>query len=307
MKSTQAPLPFPGRQSDSHKGDFGRVVLIGGSRGMAGSISLSSMAALHTGSGLVTAVVPDRCLETVAGFHPGIMTLPLPATPAGEFAQTTGGVPDMIESVVASNATVAKADAIGCGPGMGTGAGSVRIVRWLLEQTDRCRVFDADAINIIAQHRFLDRPPLPRRQASVVLTPHPGELARLTGVSPSDRPGQIEAAETLVRRHAFTIVLKGGPTEVLGPVDPSEEAGTCQRHTNTTGNPGMATAGSGDVLTGMMTSLLGQGLGPWDAARLAVYVHGLAGDLAAKAHSQPAMTCVELLGRIGDAIATTED
>ncbi|QEF96726.1 ATP-dependent (S)-NAD(P)H-hydrate dehydratase [Stieleria maiorica] len=289
MAHPTPPLPFPTRASDAHKGDFGSVLLIGGSRGMAGSIALSSMAALKTGSGLVSAAVPDRCLETVASFHPGIMTLPLPDTDDGQFASS------------ATLPSTQSLNAVGCGPGMRTGAGSLRIVEALLQQNDCMRLMDADAINLLSEHQLLDRPALPRDQSTLVLTPHPGELARLTGVSAGDRPGQIAAAKTLVEKHGLTIVVKGGPTVVVGLESAADNRNVIE-HVNNSGNPGMATAGSGDVLTGIITSLLGQGLSPWDAARLGVFVHGLAGDAAAAKHSQPGMTCAELLQSLPDVI-----
>jgi NAD(P)H-hydrate epimerase len=257
---------------------------------MAGSIALSSIAALKTGSGLVSAATPNRCLETVAGYHPGIMTIPLTDTSDGQF-DMTARLPQQ------------RFDAIGVGPGMRTGPGSIRIVDALLQQTGSWRVMDADAINVLSEHHLLDSPALPGDQSTLILTPHPGELARLTGVSPDHRDAQIEAAKTLVGRHRLTMVVKGGPTVVVGVAAEDQSVHqTVQCFINNTGNPGMATAGSGDVLTGIITSLLGQGLSPWDAARLGVFLHGLAGDLAASDHSQPGMTCRELLDHLPAAI-----
>ncbi|MCO8123815.1 NAD(P)H-hydrate dehydratase [Stieleria sp. TO1_6] len=287
MPESAAPLPFPARRPDSHKGDFGRVLLVGGSRGMAGSIALSSIAALKSGSGLVSVAIPDRCLETVAGFHAGIMTIPLADTDDGQF--------DLSAELPKSS----RYDAYGCGPGMQTGAGAVRLVEALLQRRDTPRVMDADAINILAAQQMLDRPALPRRQPNLVLTPHPGELARLTGVPANDRDAQIDAAAELAATHDVTIVVKGGPTVVVGKPVAGQ---TVERFVNTTGNPGMATAGSGDVLTGIITSLLGQQLTAWDAARLGVFLHGLAGDLAADKYSQAAMTCWELIDSLPAAI-----
>ncbi|TWU00759.1 NAD(P)H-hydrate dehydratase [Stieleria varia] len=287
--NSRPPLLFPSRDTDSHKGDFGRVVLIGGSRGMAGSISLSSIAALKTGSGLVTALVPDRCLETVASFHPGVMTVPLADTPQGRF--------DVLDECHEVNKHLQRADAIGIGPGMTTGAGSVGLVCRVLQQTSIPRVLDADAINILAEHGWLnsDSPAVPINgpiNGPIVLTPHPGELSRLTGVPAGERKKQIDAAAGLAQRHGIVVVVKGGPTVVVG-----FDSATAQplRWTNDTGNPGMATAGSGDVLTGVITSLLGQGLSAWDASRLGVWVHGRAGDRAADSIGSSGMTCWEIL------------
>ncbi|TWT83070.1 ATP-dependent (S)-NAD(P)H-hydrate dehydratase [Planctomycetes bacterium CA13] len=281
------PLPFPTRASDAHKGDLGRVLLIGGSRGMAGSISLSAIAALHTGSGLVSAAVPDRCLETVASFHPCLMTIPLKQNSQGQFC--TDAVSELTQRI-------GPFDAIGCGPGMSTSEGAIEVVRLLLRQRNRKRVFDADAINCLATMGW---PTTATSDAGpIVLTPHPGELLRLTGVAPSERDGQIDAAQALAAQHNVTIVVKGGPTVVVAPE---------QRWTNDNGNPGMATGGTGDVLAGMITSLLGQGMSPWDAARLGVWLHGAAGDEAAKTHGQAGMTALELLLAIPKLTAAYEN
>ena len=281
------PLQLPRRKPDSHKGNFGRVLLIGGSRGMSGAISLSAVASLRTGSGLVSAMVPDRCLETVAGFHPGIMTIPTKDDDAGRFA--IAAYEDLSARLARRNN---RLSAIGCGPGMSTGSGSIAMVQRLLQATDIPRVLDADAINVLADHLTLES-----KQSSLVLTPHPGEFERLSGVPPKDRDAQVAAAVELANRTGVTIVLKGGPSIVIAPNSVSNATWT-----NTTGNPGMATAGSGDVLTGVITSLLGQGLDPWDAARLGCWIHGLAGDLAAATYTQAGMTCQELLGEIGKAV-----
>lgn len=275
------PLPFPARSADAHKGNLGRVLLLGGSRGMAGSIALSAMAALKTGSGLVSAAVPDRCLETVAHFHPGVMTIPMSEDDQGRFART---------------ATIPNRhvyDAIGMGPGMGTGVGSIRLVEELLSRDRMPRVLDADAINVLAEHPLLESASTPEDQSNLVITPHPGELARWTGVAPSDRGGQIEASQRMADRFGMTIVIKGAPTVVVscGAYYPNE-----------TGNAGMATAGSGDVLTGVVTSLLGRGLSAWNAACLGVFLHGLAGDLAAESVGAEGMTCREILEQLPAAI-----
>ncbi len=291
--SHQPPASFPKRERDSHKGNFGRVLLCGGSRGMAGSIALSSIAALHTGSGLVSAAIPDRCLETVAAFHPCLMTIPLADDSQGHFvAAAVGELASRLDNL----------DAIGCGPGMTTNEGSMQIVRRLLEPTKLARVFDADAINCLAKMDWAQQDPASagnsqsssENLSNIVLTPHPGELGRLTGTTTKDRDLQIEAAQKLAAHHDVTIVVKGGPTVVVDAT---------RTWTNSTGNPGMATAGSGDVLTGVITSLLGQGMTPWDAARLGVWIHGAAGDRAATEYGQAGMSAYELLLELPKVIA----
>ena len=278
--NSEPPLRLASRSADGHKGDFGRVLLIGGSRGMSGSIALSAMAALYSGAGLVSVAVPDRCLETVAGFHPAIMTIPLNDDGQGRFSIAAG-------SGLASH--VGKADVIGCGPGMTTDPGSVRIVQKLLSMSGLPRVFDADAINTIAAQRLFDHA---GNLGPIVLTPHPGELQRLTGVSAGDRSGQLQAAQRLAAEHQVVVVVKGGPTVVVGDQ---------QSWTNTTGNPGMATAGSGDALTGVITALLGFGLTTWESAKLGVWMHGRAGDMAADRHGQLGMSALEIVQSLASA------
>ncbi len=292
MTASPPPLRLPPRAADAHKGNFGRVLLVGGSRGMAGSIALAAQAALRAGSGLVSAAVPDRCLETVASFHPCVMTIPLTDDIWGRFA-----------GIAAAELSSRLDDSyvVGCGPGMTTGPGSVQIVQRLLEQEQIPRLFDADAINVLSELGWPDRHRDPRVPHSgqgaeprrLVLTPHPGELARLVGVGPGDRGQQIDAAEALAQQTGVVVVIKGGPTVVVSPAG---------RWTNTTGNPGMATAGTGDVLTGVITSLLGQKFSAWDAARLGVWLHGRAGDLAAAHVGAPGMLASELLEEVGAAV-----
>ncbi len=276
------PLTLPARPSDAHKGAFGRVLLVGGSRGMAGSISLSSMAALRTGSGLVTAAIPNRCLETVASFHPGVMTIPLPDEVDGFFS---------IDACSELLKRLGSFDAIGCGPGMTTQPGSLRIVERLTQASPQPMVLDADAINSLALLAWPGNTPVDA--SHMVLTPHPGELQRLCGAVAKDRRQQIQAAAKIADATGAIIVLKGGPTVVIGPG---------QQWSNDTGNPGMATAGSGDVLTGVIAAFLGQKLSPWDAARLGVWTHGLAGDMAASQTGQTGLTCVEIVNALPKAV-----
>ena len=291
------PCFLPSRATDAHKGTFGRVILVGGSRGMAGSISLSAIAALRCGSGLVSAAIPDRCLETVAAFHPALMTVPLEDDSRGRFS---------LQAAEQLAPRLRQVDAVGCGPGMTTETGSLRLVERLLQTVGVPRVMDADAINCMSLLNW----PQSRHEAatgstSMILTPHPGELARLTGVEPAKREHQIAAAEHLSDQTGAIVVIKGGPTVVVGRA----ENGETTRWTNSTGNPGMATGGSGDVLTGIITSLLGQGLSSWNSARLGVWIHGRAGDLAAARCGQIGMTAKEILDELpaANAEAITPD
>ncbi|MEM9827824.1 MAG: NAD(P)H-hydrate dehydratase, partial [Planctomycetota bacterium] len=291
---------LPPRRPESHKGSFGRVLLIGGSRGMAGSIALSAMAALRCGSGLVSAAVPDRILETVAGFDPAVMTIPLPDQHPGTFADTAFGKlqANFLDSGANSRSSVNSGssasdgsgvnwNAIGIGPGMTTQGGGKQLLLGLLENTSMPLVIDADGLNVLSQ--ALRHGLKPEGWDRVVLTPHAGEWERISGAAAGDRDKQVQAAEAFSRRSGATIVLKGAGTVVVRPN---------KRWVNPSGNPGMASGGTGDVLTGMITSLLGQGLGPWDAARLAVHHHGVAGDLLADRLGMPAVTASDLVREI---------
>jgi ADP-dependent NAD(P)H-hydrate dehydratase len=251
---------LPPRLPESHKGDFGHALLIGGSRGMAGAISLSGMAALRSGAGLVRLAVPFACLDAVVGFEPSYMTAAL-------------GDDDQGRIVLAARETISqvaeKATAVGCGPGLGASEELSELVGWLFTSLKQPAVFDADALNALArQPELFERPGGPR-----LLTPHPGEFQRLVGAGRKlDRDEAERQAAELARRTGMVVLLKGHRTLITD--------GT-QAERNTTGNPGMATGGTGDVLTGIATSFLAQGLSCFDAARLAAHVHGLAGDLAA--------------------------
>lgn len=280
------PLLLPRRQRESHKGDYGRVLFIGGSRGMAGAVSLAAISALKLGSGLVTAAIPDRCLETVAGFDPCLMTRPLADTPAGSLAD--GAVDDLGEWTEAF-------DALGVGPGMGTGSGSAAIVEWALARERSCAL-DADALNCLARMDEWQS----RVRGPVVLTPHPGEWKRISGTSPRDRDAQCQAAERIAASSGVVVLLKGPRTFVTDGR---------RSYVNETGNPGMATGGSGDVLTGVITSLLGQGLGAFDAARLGAWVHGTAGDIAAADLGMAGVTARDVAAALPAAVqrATAEE
>ncbi len=209
------------------------------------------------------------------------MTVAMPDDGCGRFS---------LDAAARLAGLLAGVSAIGCGPGMTTERGSIRIVERLLEEDSIPRVLDADALNVLS---MLGGIKSSDEVGPLVLTPHPGELQRLTGASSRDREAQVDAAEKLAERTGVVVVVKGGPTVVVGPD---------QVWTNTTGNPGMATAGAGDVLTGIITALLGQQLSTWDAARLGVWIHGFAGDLAADRHGQTGMTAWEILGVLPEAI-----
>jgi NAD(P)H-hydrate epimerase len=185
---------------------------------------------------------------------------------------------------------------------MTTQAGSLALVERLLAIASVPRVLDADALNVLSQFDWLGAASsrgaeTQERDRGLVLTPHPGELARLTGIPASERAAQIDAAQKLANQSRAVIVVKGGPTVVV--------AAGQSPWINHTGNPGMATAGSGDVLTGVLGGLLAQGLSSWQAARLGVWIHGMAGDLAASRRGQAGMIATDLLEALPEAVALT--
>jgi ADP-dependent NAD(P)H-hydrate dehydratase len=272
--AARAPLPrLPERAADAHKGHFGMALLVGGSRGMTGAMGLAGMAALRGGAGLVRLAVPDVCLEIIAAYEPSYMTAPLPSDPAGRISlRARRRIVELAES-----ATV-----VACGPGMGRSPGLDALVSWLYANLPQPMVVDADGLNALSARReVLSQPGGPR-----ILTPHPGEFARLLGTGRVARDKAEPLAVDLAARLGGVVVLKGHNTLVT---DGNAQA------INNTGNPGMATGGSGDVLTGLVTALACQGLSPFDAARLAVFLHGLAGDLAAAELGQESLVASDLV------------
>jgi len=270
--SEDLPL-LPERPPESHKGNFGFALVVGGSRGMSGAVAMAGMAALRGGAGLVRLAVPEPCLDGVAGFEPSYMTTPLPADRAGRIALAAR--PKIVSA--AERATV-----VAYGPGMGRSAGLEALGEWLYSHLPRPMVIDADGLNALAIRRnTLGRPAAPR-----ILTPHPGEFARLLGTEPASPADRHAAAVALAARWGVVVVLKGHRTLITDGV---------RQALNSTGNPGMATGGSGDVLTGVVTALACQGLSPFDAARLGVFLHGLAGDLAARELGQEGLIASDLI------------
>lgn len=279
---------LPPRRPDSHKGDFGRALLIGGSRGMAGAISLAGMSCLRSGAGLVKLAVPECILDTVAGFEPGYMTFPLACDSAGcLFSQARDQLRPLIDS----------ATCVALGPGLSRGRELTQLVGELYASVTQPMVIDADALNALAESATgLANPAGPR-----ILTPHPGEFARISKTPAGQKPSrdeQIAVAQQLAAKHGIIIVLKGHHTVITDGTSTSE---------NSTGNPGMATGGAGDVLTGIITALVCQGLSPFDAAVLGAHVHGLAGDLAAAKFGQVSLIASDLIDFLPAAFRSLAD
>lgn len=269
------------RDRDAHKGDFGKILVVGGSRAMPGAAALAAMAALRSGAGLVKAAVPASAVPSVAAHFPCYTFLPCLEDREG-FLHAAAAEAVLDEA--------ARADALALGPGMGTSTGTGKVVRALVRRADKPMVIDADGLNLLAG----DLDTLLLRSAPAVLTPHPGEFARLDGARPSRDPaGRRAAAERLARKTGCVVLLKGWGTVVT---DGRET------YVNTTGNPGMATAGSGDVLTGMIAAFLAALPEPLAAAVLGAYLHGLAGDLAAEAVGEVSLTAKDVLDHLPAAI-----
>jgi NAD(P)H-hydrate epimerase len=252
---------LPRRQRDTHKGDFGRVLIVGGARCYPGAVQLAARAALRAGAGLVTVLVPDFLYGVMASGTPEWIVETTPSNPTGS-----------IEGDAARSwrDRLREFDAVLMGPGMTAHADTALWVRQWLRDVQVPLVLDADALNVLAgQAHWLERASGP-----VVVTPHPGEFARLFGVDQAtlqaDRAGHARRAAD---QSGATVLLKGHHSVVAHPDQPA--------WINLTGNPGMATAGAGDVLAGVVVALLGQGIAPFEAARAAAYLHGRAGDLAA--------------------------
>jgi ADP-dependent NAD(P)H-hydrate dehydratase len=274
------PLPkLAPRPPDSHKGTFGHALLIGGSRGMAGAISLSGMAALRSGAGLVTIATSDACLDTVAGFEPSYMTVPLPSDAEGRIAKPAQ--PKIAE-------LAARCTTIGCGPGMQRSEEIDQLVTWLYQESPLPMIVDADALNALSAQPD----DLPVHAGPRIVTPHPGEFARLLGIAKLDPKERMERATEFAEQNNIIVVLKGHRTIVTDGQ---------QAYVNETGNPGMAAGGCGDVLTGIIAALAGQGLTPFQAAQLGVHVHGRAGDLAAAAHGETSLIASDLVRYLPEA------
>jgi len=261
-----ASVRLPRRAADAHKGHFGQLVVVAGSAGMMGAARLVCAAAGRAGAGLVRHVAPASLLAIAHAGRDEIMVTPVADGGAGRFVPLAG------ESVAALEEAMAWADIVALGPGIGLAADTAAFLSQLvgMSRADLQLVIDADGLNHLAEDRDLRVSWL----GPVVLTPHPGEAARLLGSDVATvEEDRVAAARRLAETYDAIAVLKGAPTVVA---EPAGRALVCPL-----GNPGMATGGSGDVLTGMVAALLGQGMAPLEGAALAVYLHGLAGDLAA--------------------------
>ena len=246
---------LPDRAVDGHKGDFGKVLLLCGSRGYTGAAYLAAMGALRCGSGLVFLGIPESIYAIEAVKLNEAIVFPLPDEGGKLSAEA---IPEILERLP-------KLDAVLVGPGLGQSDGVLQVVKTVLERAECPVVLDADGINVMAAHKDILR----GRTNPTILTPHAGEFARLGGRA-EDRQ---TAAEDMARDLGCIMLLKGHNTVITD--------GT-ETYINPTGNPGMAVGGSGDVLSGIIVSLLGQGIAPLEAAAIGAWLHGAAGDICAK-------------------------
>lgn len=270
------------RASDSHKYDYGRVLVIGGSKSMAGAPVLAGRAALRAGAGVVELCVPDCVAAVVAAFDPCLIVHGLTSDTDGCFAaKSTSDLCKFAD----------RADVIVCGPGLGRSPELVALVKMLWQEMPQTMIVDADALYALS---CLDNDLLTQHVGVRIITPHAGEMRRLKPVSElqaqaisSDSRLQLEkAANEFAAQNQAIVVLKGPNTLITN--------GTQYSH-NVTGNPGMATAGTGDVLAGIIAALVGQGLPVYQATELAVLAHGMAGDLAAKSLTELSVTANDLI------------
>jgi len=286
LDAETARLLLPERPLNAHKGTFGHVLVVGGAAGKGGALAMSGMAALRTGAGLVTTAGAREVAPVVTALQPELMT---------EVVFDADG-----QAVPEPEAVLTHKTVLALGPGLGTGPAARSVLERLLERATVPCVLDADALNLVAAK------PSPisalatlSGRCPIVLTPHPGEFGRLaqtTALEASSAP--IPHALALAAASGCVVVLKGAATVIAHP------AGLVA--VNSTGNPGMATAGMGDVLTGIIASFIAQGLSAWDSARVGVYCHGLAGDIAAERSGMRSLVASDVIAAIGEAIDRCE-
>jgi len=269
---------MPRRHKDSHKGDYGHVLVVAGALGMTGAAYLASQSAIRSGSGLVTLAIPEGLNQIMEIKLTEVMTLPVNQTK------------DLTISRKAINkirAFLDKIDVVAMGPGLSRNKETMSLVRGLLLSTKKPVVLDADGINALEGKAGI----LKRRKADTVITPHPGEMARLIGKDKQYvQKDRENVAKSFSIKYNCVTILKGYRTIVASPDG--------NVYVNATGNSGMSTAGVGDVLTGMVASLIGQGISGYSASVISVYLHGKAGDIAAWEKSQFGMIASDILDRL---------
>ena len=288
ITSEQVRIYLPERKPDGHKGTFGRVYLLAGSTGLTGAAALAALSALRSGCGLAKIGCPASTLPLIVSRVTEATSHPLPDVKK-KGALALRGLGEI-------RTEIKQHDAVIIGPGIGQHHETKESIQRLVKNLDKPAIIDADGLNALVGHTDL----LKKCPSPLVLTPHPGEFQRLTNgaVIPSDIHEKINTAIGFAVEHNVTLVLKGSPTLV------ADKDGSC--HLNPTGNHGMATGGSGDVLSGIIGTFLAQGMSGREAASTAVYIHGLAGDLAADDFTSRAMIAGDMIDYLGEAFAIIE-
>ena len=277
------------RKKNTHKGSYGRVLVLAGSSGMTGAAYLCCKAALRSGSGIVTLGIPESLNFVMETKLTCVMTHPLPETKA--LTLSNRGREEILK-------LCERHDVVALGPGLSQQPETKKLILWLIKTIDRSIVIDADGINALTDKLHI----LYNIKKNVVLTPHPGEMSRLINLNSAKdvQKKRLNIATQFVKSihkqlgkgKGFILVLKGDKT-IVADYD--------KAYINRTGNPGMATAGAGDVLTGIIASLIGQGFNVFDASQLGVHIHGLAGDMASKKKGEVSMIASDILDCVPDA------
>jgi len=280
------PTQLLRRKIDSHKRDFGHIFILAGSSRFSGAAVLCAESAMRAGAGLVTLGLPKSINNAIIRIKPKeVMTLPLPETKEQTLSLSAyKKIKDFMKDI----------DILVIGPGLGKNNSTYKLMRKIIFTVDKRIVIDADGLNALVGNLNILKL-TNKRRFDAILTPHPGEMSRLTGLNITKiQKNRKDIAKKFAKDYNVTVVLKGYRTEV------ADYQGNF--YTNSTGNPGMATAGSGDVLTGMIGAFFGQGLNAFEAAKYAVYLHGLAGGLAAKEKTQLGMIASDIINKIPEAI-----
>lgn len=266
---------FRRRRPTSHKGDYGRILILAGSRGLSGACYLASVAALRSGAGLVTVGVPKSLVPALERRMTEAMMLALPETRQGTLSRS---------ALIPLRRFLETQDVLALGPGLSLNPDAQYVIRYTVLHSDKPMVIDADGLNAFKGRAELFR----KLKAPAILTPHPGEFIRLFGgKTPKGDRERRERTLSIAKKYGVTLILKGHHTVVTSP--------NGKVYVNHTGNPGMATGGAGDVLTGVVAAMLGQQVEPFEAACFAVFIHGLAGDLAKKEKGEISLVAGDIL------------
>ncbi|MCX8082306.1 MAG: NAD(P)H-hydrate dehydratase [bacterium] len=276
------------RKRDTHKGDYGHLFILGGSPGLTGAVCMAGESALRSGCGLVTIGIPEGLNDIIEIKLTEVMSLPLPQTDRRTFSKKA--IKPALKFIEE------RTDAVIIGPGISTGnQDTCSFVKNIIKKIERPLIIDADALKIISSNLNVLKK---SKSTGIILTPHPGEMSYLTGLTIKEIQNNREkVAIDFAKRYNVVVVLKGYRTVVTD----GKEA-----YINLTGNPGMATAGSGDVLAGIIGGLLAQGRPALESARYGVYIHGLAGDIAAKEIGETSLIASDIIKKLPDAFSYAE-